>query len=321
MSKLQEIVAAFPKKTVLIVGDVMLDEYIWGDVQRISPEAPVPVVEIKRHTFAPGGAANVAANVAGLGGRVSLGGVVGTDPQAEQLRDVLRQNGVTVDGLIADRGRATTVKTRIVAHSQHVVRVDAETRDTIASDLEDQVLRWVESHLPTSDVCVISDYAKGVVSPRLARELIVRVRNANIPVIVDPKTNDLTKYRGATVITPNLNETQQAAGIAISDEATLLAACQKLLSLLNGTALLITRGAQGMSLFVNGQLPVHVVAEAREVFDVTGAGDTALVTVALSLAAGASMEEAMRLANKAAGIVVGKVGTATVSVEELQNKL
>jgi D-beta-D-heptose 7-phosphate kinase/D-beta-D-heptose 1-phosphate adenosyltransferase len=321
MSKLQEIVDAFPKKTVLIVGDAMLDEYIWGDVQRISPEAPVPVVVVTRRTFAPGGAANVAANVAGLGGRVMLGGVVGTDPQAEQLRNVLRQHGVEVEGLIADPERPTTVKTRIVAHSQHVVRVDAETRDTISSHLEDQILQWVEGYLPNTDVCVISDYAKGLVSPRLARELIAMARNANIPVIVDPKTNDLTKYRGATLITPNLNETQQAAGVAIADEATLLAAGQKLLSELNGTALLITRGAQGMSLFVKGQLPVHVAAEAREVFDVTGAGDTALVTVALSLAAGASMEEAMRLANKAAGIVVGKVGTATVSVEELQNKI
>lgn len=321
MNKLQEIVAAFSKKTVLIVGDVMLDEYIWGDVQRISPEAPVPVVEVKRRTFAPGGAANVAANVAGLGGRVLLVGVLGTDPQAEQLRGILRQHGVGVEGLITDPARPTTVKTRVIAHSQQVVRVDAETRDTIASDLEDQVLRWVEGYLPASDVCVISDYAKGVVSPRLARELIGRARNANVPVIVDPKTNDLTKYQGATLITPNLNETQQAAGVAIADEATLLVAGQKLLSVLSGTALLVTRGAQGMSLFVNGQPPVHVAAEAREVFDVTGAGDTALVTFALSLAAGASMEEAMRLANKAAGIVVGKIGTATVSVEELQNKI
>ena len=321
MSKLQEIVVAFPKKTVLIVGDVMLDEYIWGDVQRISPEAPVLVVEVKRRTFAPGGAANVAANVAGLGGRVLLVGVLGADPQAEQLRVILRQHGVGVEGLITDPARPTTVKTRVIAHSQQVVRVDAETRDTISSDLEDQVLRWVEGYLPASDVCVISDYAKGLVSPRLARELIGRARNANVPVIVDPKTNDLTKYQGATLITPNLNETQQAAGVAIGDEATLFAAIQKLLSLLNGTALLVTRGAQGMSLFVNGQPPVHVAAEAREVFDVTGAGDTALVTFALSLAAGASMEEAMRLANKAAGIVVGKVGTAAVSVAELQNKI
>ena len=318
---LADLVATLPGRCVLIVGDVMLDEYIWGEVRRISPEAPVPVVEVHRRTFAPGGAANVAANVAGLGGRALLGGVVGQDRQAAQLREALAERGVDPAGLIVDRDRPTTTKTRIVAHSQQVVRVDSEQRTSLRAELENALLGWVEEALDIAGACVLSDYAKGVVSPRLAERFIRLAREAGKPVIVDPKGTDYAKYRGATVVTPNVREAEQALNREINGRADLLEVGQHLLGVLDGSALLITRGGQGMSLFVNGADVVHIPAVARNVFDVTGAGDTVIGTLALALAAGIGLEQAARLANLAAGIVVGKVGTATVTVEELMAEL
>lgn len=307
----------FADQTVLILGDVMLDEYVWGEVQRISPEAPVPVVELQRRTYMPGGAANVAANVVSLGGRALLGGVIGRDPAAAQLGEALRQRGIDSQGLVVDDVRPTTTKTRIVAHSQQLVRVDTEQRMPLRDELEDTLLRWAETRMAEVDACILSDYAKGVVSARLAEHFIHMARRAGRPVIVDPKGTDYAKYRCATALTPNVHEAAHAANREIAKDADLLEVGRVLSGRLGGSALLVTRGSQGMSLFLNRGQSVHIPAVARHVFDVTGAGDTVVSTLAMALAAGATLEQAARLANRAAGIVVGKLGTATVTREEL----
>jgi rfaE bifunctional protein kinase chain/domain len=312
-----DLLAAFASKRVLIVGDVMLDEYIWGEVERISPEAPVPVVEIRRQTCVPGGAANTAANVVSLGGQALLGGVVGRDQQADKLEQALRQRGVVAEGIVVDDGRPTTTKTRIVAHNQQVLRVDAERRAPLRIELENALLRWVEKRVTDADVCVLSDYAKGVVSTRLAECFIHMARQTSKPVIVDPKGTDYAKYRGATVVTPNVYEAQRATNHEINGAVDLLAVGQQLSDLLPGSALLITSGPQGMSLFQNGSRTVQIPATARNVFDVTGAGDTVVSMLALGLAAGATLEQAASMANCAAGIVVGKFGTEIVTLDEV----
>jgi D-glycero-beta-D-manno-heptose-7-phosphate kinase len=309
---------AFPGRRVLVVGDVMLDEYVWGEVRRISPEAPVPVVEMRRRTYMPGGAANTAANVVGLGGQALLGGVVGPDEHASRLSTALGQAGVDPRGLVVEDGRLTTAKTRIVAHSQQIARVDCEHRASLAPATEDALLRWVEEAMPRADACVLSDYAKGVVSHRLARQVIEMARRARRPVVVDPKGTDYAKYRGATVVKPNLHEVQQVVNRTVEGEADLLVAGADLLGALGEGALLITRGALGMSLFRGDRPPMHISSAARAVFDVTGAGDTVVATLALALGVGAPLEQAARLANYAAGVVVSKVGTTPVTLEEVR---
>lgn len=318
---LRDIVKAFPGKQVLVVGDVMLDEYVWGAVRRISPEAPVPVVEIRRRTYVPGGAANTAANVVSLDGQALLGGVVGRDYQATRLCEALADRGVNTEGLIVDGKRQTTTKTRIVAHRQQMVRVDMEQREPLRMESEDILLDWIARRVAEADACILSDYAKGVVSKRLAENLIRLARQVNKPVIVDPKGVDYARYRGATVVTPNVGETEQASGHEINGDLDLQEAGQRLSRLLEGIALLVTRGPQGMTLFLDGLQTIHIPAVARNVFDVTGAGDTVVSTLALALAAGAALEDAARLANRAAGLVVEKVGTATVTRDELLEEI
>ncbi len=307
--------------SVLVVGDIMLDEFIWGEVRRISPEAPVPIVEAKRRSYAPGGAGNVATNVVSLGGRAYLGGLVGDDNSAQQLRRVLEECGVCGAGLTIDPLRPTTTKTRIIAHSQQMARVDSEIRSPMPSELAESLLAWVDKTLPNAGACVVSDYNKGVIASGFAEAVIQRARRAGKPVIVDPKGAEYAKYRGATLITPNLHELEVAVGREIHNDADLYAAVLLLAETLPDTALLVTRGAQGMSLFQQGRESVHIPTVARNVYDVTGAGDTVVSTLALALGAGAEMEASARLANRAAGIVVGKVGTARVSYEELAEGL
>jgi D-beta-D-heptose 7-phosphate kinase/D-beta-D-heptose 1-phosphate adenosyltransferase len=315
---LTRLFAAFPHQCVLVIGDVMLDEYIWGEVRRISPEAPVPVVEMQRRTYVPGGAANTAANVVSLGGAARLGGVVGRDSAAEQLAAALRQGGVAADGLISCEGRQTTTKTRIIAHNQQVVRVDFEVRGALAADDENRVIAWLEKEVPAVGACILSDYAKGAVSPRLAEHLIGLSRQNKKPVIVDPKGSDYSRYRGATIVKPNIHEAERLTKQEVTTDESLLDVGRALAKMLDGSAVLITRGAQGMSLFRSSHPPLHIPTVARNVFDVTGAGDTVIGTLALALAAGATLEQATHLANWAAGIVVGKVGTATVTLDELR---
>jgi D-beta-D-heptose 7-phosphate kinase/D-beta-D-heptose 1-phosphate adenosyltransferase len=316
--RLPDLFAAVGGKRILVVGDVILDEYLWGDVRRISPEAPVPIVEIRSRSFVPGGAANAAANVVSLVGKALLGGVVGTDHPADKLAEVLQRQGVDTRGLISDRERTTTTKTRLIAHSQQVVRMDSEQRLPLSRPVEDALLRWVDGQLPEVDACIISDYGKGVVSPRVAEHVIRVTRQTDKPVIVDPKGANYVKYRGATIIKPNIHEVQQVLKEEIEDDKSLLEASRRLVQLLGGSAVLITRGPEGMSLFREGLAPMHIATVARRVFDVTGAGDTVVSTLALVLAAGAPLEQAVHLANLAAGIVVGKRGTATVTLEELR---
>jgi rfaE bifunctional protein kinase chain/domain len=317
---LARILAAFPGKRILVVGDVMLDEFVWGDAQRISPEAPVLVVETRRRTYVPGGAANAAVNVASLGGHVQLCGIVGADPQADQLRQALRERGVESGGLFTDPERPTTSKTRIIAHHQQVVRLDNEQRAPLPAALEDRLLGWLNENLAQSDACILSDYAKGIVSPRFARQLIESARRAGKAVLVDPKGDDCSKYAGATVVKPNLAETQRFLKRELAAFEDILRAGAELPTLLAGSSVLMTLGAHGMALFRKDSAPVHIRSVARDVFDVTGAGDTVIGTLALALAAGATLEQAARLGNYAAGIVVGKVGTSTVTLAELQTK-
>jgi D-beta-D-heptose 7-phosphate kinase/D-beta-D-heptose 1-phosphate adenosyltransferase len=302
-----------------VIGDVILDEYLWGEVRRISPEAPVPVVEIRSRSVVPGGAGNAAANVVSLAGRALLGGVVGRDDQADKLAQALRQQGVQPSGLITDSERTTTTKTRLIAHGQQVVRMDSEQRTPLSGAVEDSLLQWADRCLPDADACVLSDYGKGVVSNRVAEQVIRSARRLNKPVIVDPKGTNYAKYRGATVVKPNIHEVQLVLREEIEGEQALLEASRRLVGFLEGAALLITRGELGMSLFREAFEPVHIAAVARHVFDVTGAGDTVVSTMAMALAAGGALEQAVHLANLTAGIVVGKRGTATVTLDELRD--
>jgi D-beta-D-heptose 7-phosphate kinase/D-beta-D-heptose 1-phosphate adenosyltransferase len=318
---LADLLDGFAGRAVLVLGDVMLDEYIEGDVRRISPEAPVPVVEVKRRRFVPGGAANTAANVAALGGRPVLVSVVGQDRAGAVLREELGRHGTDPAGLCVDASRATTTKSRILAHSQQVVRFDVEERAPLTAADEGTLLAAVQRHLARAEACIISDYGKGVVTARVARECIRLARQAGRPVVVDPKGADYSKYRGATVVKPNLHEAERSAKVEISGEPTLREAAVRLMELLGGSALLVTRGADGMSLFRPGAEPLHVPAVVRNVFDVTGAGDTVAGTLAMALAAQGHLEDAIHLANRAASIVVGKVGTATVTCDELRAEL
>jgi D-beta-D-heptose 7-phosphate kinase/D-beta-D-heptose 1-phosphate adenosyltransferase len=303
-------------RRVLVVGDVMLDQFLWGRVARISPEAPVPVVEIASETFHLGGAANVAAGVRALGGEAVVAGVVGDDPAGTRVRTALGEAGIQ-DALAADRARPTTVKTRIIAHHQQVVRADREETGEIGAALEDALGEALREAARGAGAIVLSDYQKGVVTRRLMKKVLEAARRTGAPLLVDPKVRHFALYRGAAVVTPNQLEAEQATGVRIRNAAGLRDAGAKILKALRCRAALITRGEHGMALFEQEKRPVEIPTAARQVFDVTGAGDTVIASFALALAAGATLPEAAMLANYAAGVVVGKIGTATVSPEEV----
>jgi D-beta-D-heptose 7-phosphate kinase/D-beta-D-heptose 1-phosphate adenosyltransferase len=305
------------ERRVLVVGDVMLDEFIWGKVARISPEAPVPVVEVTDQTFHLGGAGNVARNIRALGGQAVLAGVVGRDAAGERVREAVGAAGIDSLLAVSDTGRPTTVKTRIVAHNQQVVRADRESASDISDTVEDAIVEGARRVLASCQALVVSDYQKGVVTASLLKRLLPLARRRGIPVLVDPKVRHLALYKRVALVTPNLREAEQAAGLAIRGPADLAAAARALLRRLGCRAVLITRGEQGMSLFEAGRRPVHIPTAAREVFDVTGAGDSVIATLALALCAGARLPEAAVLANYAAGVVVGKLGTASASPAEV----
>jgi len=316
-SRAERLLRAMRGQRVLVVGDLMLDEFIWGKVARISPEAPVPVVEVTGQSFHLGGAGNVAANLRALAGEAVLSGVVGRDAAGEVVKASLQSAGVVAALAVSDGQRPTTVKTRIVAHNQQMVRADREVTDEIADGLEDALLASVRKHLPSCRAVILSDYQKGVVTPRVVKQTVAAARRRRIPVLVDPKVRHFARYRGATVVTPNQAEAEQATGLPIRTATELLATGERLLKMLACQAALLTRGEHGMSLFERGQRPVHIPTAARQVYDVTGAGDTVIATLALALCAGATLPEAAQLANRAAGVVVGKVGTATAAPEEV----
>lgn len=307
---------------VVVLGDVMLDEFIWGDVSRISPEAPVPVVEIKRESTHLGGAANVMANLLALGAQAWVIGVVGEDAAAEKLRASLRRDGGgQADGLlVADNSRPTTIKTRIIAHNQMVVRADRERRAPVNGETEERIITAVKAALENADALVISDYDKGVVTPRILSE-VLPFAYGRMPVLVDPKIRNFDSYRPATLVTPNHHEALRLTNLEEDSDDSLIGAARKIRDRLNCDAVLITRGDRGMMLVEADRDPVFVETSAREVYDVTGAGDTVIATLAAGLAAGSSMTEAAMLANYAAGIVVGKLGTATASSKEVLDSI
>ncbi|HSE33163.1 MAG TPA: D-glycero-beta-D-manno-heptose-7-phosphate kinase [Pyrinomonadaceae bacterium] len=312
----REILDGIRSRNVVVLGDVMLDEFVWGDVTRISPEAPIPVVDVQRESVHLGGAANVLANLISLGARASVTGVVGNDRAAEQLRATLSQITSQDGNLVGDESRPTTLKTRIIAHSQPVVRTDRESRTPIDPRIEDIVIERLKAELPRADALVVSDYDKGAVTPYIL-ETILPIAYERIPVLIDPKLRNFKSYRPATLITPNHFEALRMSNAEEDSDDGLHLAAQRIRADLNCDAVLITRGARGMMLLESDSNPVYVKTAAREVYDVTGAGDTVIAALAAALAAGASMLEAATFANQAAGIVVGKVGTATVSPDEL----
>jgi D-beta-D-heptose 7-phosphate kinase/D-beta-D-heptose 1-phosphate adenosyltransferase len=309
--------ATFTKARILVVGDIMMDRFIWGRVSRISPEAPVPVVLVEKETFLLGGAANVVNNVHSLGGHVTLCGVIGDDEMGQRILNELNQKGVDIRGVIFEEGRQTTAKTRIIAHQQQVVRIDRETTDSLKSSTLRDLARFIDESLREFDGIILSDYGKGLLTKELIKALIQRAGESKKFVMVDPKLKNFFFYRGATVITPNTGEASAAAGVPITDFPSLKRVGKALLKRLRCKVLVITRGEEGMALFEPNQDPYLVPTVAKEVYDVTGAGDTVIGTMALAMAAGFGVREAARLANHAAGIVVGKVGTATVTQEEL----
>ncbi|MBI2877274.1 MAG: D-glycero-beta-D-manno-heptose-7-phosphate kinase [Candidatus Tectomicrobia bacterium] len=316
---LKEIVSRAPETQVLVLGDLILDEYLWGKIDRISPEAPVPIVELEwsKENFSLGGAANVAHNLAHLGAQVLLAGTLGADERGAQMRAMLQGAGIDAQGVIEDSSRPTTCKTRILAHNQQILRLDREARHEISPALEGRLWGLIEPVLPRVTGIVLSDYRKGVLSDSLLQALLSQARARKIPVVVDPKGKDYTRYRGATVLTPNQKEAEAAAGVQIGQEEDLEAAGRYLLETTACDYLLVTRGKDGMSLFQRGGLLQHIPTVAREVFDVTGAGDTVISVFGLGLFLGGDPLEAARLANLAAGLVVSKVGTVPISHQEL----
>ena len=314
---LRRIVERFPGRRIAVLGDCMLDRYLWGTVERISPEAPVPVVEIERESFTLGGAGNVGANLAALGAHPVLFAAVGDDADGLALRAALEARGLDTSGLLVDRGRPTTVKTRIVAHSQQVVRADRESRADLGGAVLAGLNEALERALPDCEGLVISDYGKGVVHPATLAAALGIARRRGIAVSVDPKESHVDAYCGVSILTPNQHEAGWVQGRRIVDEASLLDVGWGLQRRLDAAAVLITRGADGMSLFERGGRHTHLPTVAREVFDVTGAGDTVVSVVALGLAAGADFPAACELANHAAGIVIRELGTATCDPQAL----
>ncbi|HEV2801765.1 MAG TPA: D-glycero-beta-D-manno-heptose-7-phosphate kinase [Pyrinomonadaceae bacterium] len=317
-----ELAAGMTGRRVVVWGDVMLDEFVWGDVARISPEAPVPVVDIRRESVRLGGAANVLANLIALGARATVVGVVGRDRAGEQLQAALDEacaQGANIVHLVTDETRPTTLKTRIIAHNQLVVRADRERRTPVDAATEERLIDALDAALRGADAFVVSDYDKGAVTPRVLATILPRAFERKIPVLVDPKIRNFDSYRPATLVTPNHHEALRLTNAEDDTDAGMAEAARLLRARLGCEAVLITRGEQGMLLLEGDSAPVYVATVAREVYDVTGAGDTVIATLAAARAAGASLTEAAALANHAAGIVVGKLGTATASVEELLN--
>ena len=323
---LRQLVADFTGTRVLVIGDIIIDHFIWGTVTRISPEAPVPVVNVKREELLLGGSANVLRNIVSLGGSGAICGLVGDDEMGKKIIELVGELGASAQGVIKGK-RPTTVKTRVVAQGQQVVRFDREQTGAPSKETGEELLAYLDRHVEEFDAVMVSDYAKGVVN----EQLMIRLRRIlddihsrsgrKLPLIVDPKPSNLHCFVGATIITPNHHEAGLMSGITIHDEHTLLAAAHQIHEDIGCEAVLVTRGEAGMALLQTGQPMVTIPTMAKEVYDVTGAGDTVAATLALGLAAGSSLKDAAVLANHAAGIVVGKVGTASVEVSELLQAL
>lgn len=337
LTGLRRLAGRLPGRRVAVLGDLMLDRYLWGTASRLSPEAAVPVVDFAEQSECPGGAGNVAANIAALGAHVSAFGAIGADEAGSALRASLRAAGVDDRGLLADPARVTTVKTRIIARHQQIVRIDRERREPLAKGTEERLLRRIFAALKNLDALVVSDYDKGLITDDLANRVMSACHRMKVPVFVKPKTSRLYAYRGARAIVCNAKEAGFFVTRALPDEKSVEEAGRALLARFGSSAIVITRGEKGMSVFEEenprhwriaatsfevtyarmGQAGIERGATGRQVFDVTGAGDTVLSVIALAVAAGASLVQAATLANVAAGVVVGKLGTASVAPREL----
>lgn len=317
---LEKFLDRLPELRVLVIGDLMLDEYVWGSTERISPEAPVQVVDVVREDIRLGGAGNVINNLVTLGCEVHVASVLGDGRDGLWLRQCLEEKGVGTAGLLFDAMRTTSRKTRILAAHQQMLRIDRESREPISSAQEEQLADYVQRHAGEFQAILVSDYLKGVLTEGLLQAVIAIGKERGLPVIIDPKGRDYRKYRGATLLTPNRKETEVASGVSIVDEESLHRAARALMEQVELATLMVTRSEEGISIFSRDG-GVHLPTAAREVFDVTGAGDTVLSLIGAGLGAGLVIEDAARLANLAAGIVVGKVGTSTVTVEELRQAI
>jgi len=302
----------------------MLDEYLWGNVDRISPEAPIPVLDVKEINFRLGGAANTAHNIRTLGDKVFLAGVIGQDEKGEILRKFLEEKGINTEGIIVDSQRKTTLKTRAVAQNQQIVRIDIEDRKSISQEIEEKIVDFVRNRIKDFSVIVISDYAKGVITPSLSQQIIVLARENNVLSIVDPKGTDVSKYRGCNIIVPNKKELGVALNIPfeqLASEGRFFQAAKMLLAHAMSDSVLIKCGAEGMILFEKSGNIFHFPALNKKAIDISGAGDTAIGVFSLALAGGANQKEAVVLASHACSVEVGKIGTAVVLPEELEESL
>ena len=308
----------FPGTRILVIGDVIMDEFIWGDVSRISPEAPVPVVDVRHETKMLGGAANVIHNIYSLGGKPILCGVIGDDPTGQDIVRAIENLGLATDGLVLAPGRPTSIKTRIVAHDQQVVRFDREVRRGIGPECVATLLGLIQRRLHSLDAIIVADYGKGVITEELMRGLMDLVGGSDIFVAVDPKTEHYEYYKAVDILTPNHYEAAAFCRTEIVDGETLVQAGHQIIQHLKCQALLITQGKDGMTLFEKEGQISHIPTVARKVYDVTGAGDTVIAALVLGMASGLDLKNAAVIANFAAGIVVGEVGTSTVNAEDLK---
>lgn len=318
IKQLKGIVGKFSKSKILVIGDFILDQYIWGNVSRISPEAPVPVVDVRKETFVPGGSLNVGNNIKSLGATVYPCGVIGRDRLGRNFLKIVQRKGIDTGGIIVDNGRPTTLKSRVIAHSQQVVRFDRESREPISDKDKKIILEFCRKTIENVDGVIIEDYGKGVIFPELLKEVVALAKKHNVFVSVDPKEKHFEYYKNVTVITPNKKEAYGAIGASVDDpKLTIEDVGKLLLKKISCDAVLMTLGEEGMALFEkNGNL-TKIPTAAQEVFEVSGAGDTVIAVFSLALSCGASMPDAAIISNLAAGIVVGKVGTVAVEKEEL----
>jgi len=315
--RLEGLIRGFGGKHIAVVGDLMLDRYYWGSVARISPEAPVPVVEVESESARLGGAANVANNIASLGGVPLMIGVVGDDAAGKELRAIVEGSNLPAEGVLVDPSRPTTVKTRVIAHHQHVVRVDKEVKEHIGAVSQGRILQVLKRHLDTLDAIIIEDYNKGVVGKGLIQELVELAKGSRKIITADPKFNNFFEYRRVTVFKPNRMETEEALGVRLRDQQSVEQAGRMLVERLEAESVLLTLGERGMSLFESNGTITHVSTAARKVSDVSGAGDTVISTLTMALAAGATAKEASTLANFAGGVVCGEVGIVPIDRDVL----
>jgi len=311
----------FSDTKILVLGDLILDHYIWGTVNRVSPEAPVPVVHVSSESYRMGGAANVYHNIVTLGGQVELCGVIGNDSYGKQIVKDIRKAAKPSPGIFVDSSRPTIKKTRVIAHNQQIVRYDVEQRDHVSKAIERKIVKHIATRMADLSCIVISDYAKGLITEELMAQVRALAKQYGVPIIVDPKVEHMPYYTGVTVITPNYLEAKQGAGYLLTQDIPIQQIGNALQQRLQCQAVVVTRGEEGMSIFERNGRSLTIPAVARQVYDVTGAGDTVVSTLALALSAKASIADAAVLANHAAGIVVGMVGTATVTRSQLQHVL